>query len=53
MSGHTIPLIEVLSAPRRSSETLAAREAAAPKLVASADLATHCDDEIHEVAVGG
>jgi len=41
MSGQTIPRIEVLSAPRRSSETLAAREAAAPKLVASADLATH------------
>ena len=41
MSEQTIPLTEVLSAPRRSSRTLAAREAAATKLVASADLATH------------
>jgi len=41
MSGQTIPRIEASCAPRSASETLAAREAAAPKLVASADLATH------------
>jgi len=41
MSEQTIPVTEVSSAPRSASRTLTAREAAATKLVASADLATH------------
>lgn len=41
MSEQTIPVTEGSSAPRSASRTLAAREAAATKLVASADLATH------------